>query len=159
LDIVLRTSYFTKKLGMSTSSLCESRDHGFPGGAMRYAPDLIASPSASLLDPTNPDLKAQPVQAGGRQAAWFVEDGFGQAVLRQYRRGGLVARISQDRYIWAGAQRSRAFAEFDLLNYMVAQDLPVNRPVAAAYWRHGLTYRAAILVQRLPGVQPLAKDL
>src|SRR3546814_16022889 len=37
--------------------------------------------------------------------------------------------------------------------------LPVPRPLAAAYWRRGPTYRAAILVQRIDGVQPLAHAL
>src|SRR5690606_26981170 len=34
--------------------------------------------------------------------------------------------------------------------------LPVPRPLAAAYWRKGLAYRAAILIERIDGVTPLA---
>src|SRR5690606_17950231 len=34
--------------------------------------------------------------------------------------------------------------------------LSVPAPLAAAYWRHGLTYRAAIIVERIPDVRPLA---
>ncbi|HEY9281431.1 MAG TPA: 3-deoxy-D-manno-octulosonic acid kinase [Eoetvoesiella sp.] len=131
----------------------------FENGALRYAPDRIELPGVALFDPANPLLKAQPVQVGGRQAAWFVTGGFGSGVLRHYRRGGLVARLSQDRYLWAGAERTRAFAEFNLLYFMHQQGLPVNKPLAAAYWRDGLTYRAAIIVERIPNVHTLAKSL
>jgi 3-deoxy-D-manno-octulosonic acid kinase len=115
-----------------------------------------AQPAADLFDPNAYGDRATAVQAGGRQAAWFVDGPFGQGVLRHYRRGGMVARISRDRYAWLGEARTRAFREFKLLQSMVEQGLPVPAPVAAAYWRSGLLYRAAILVERLPGVKPLA---
>src|SRR3546814_4574658 len=51
---------------------------------------------------------------------------------------------SSNRYIWRGAASTRSFAEFDLLSFMHAAGLPVPRPLAAAYWRQGLSYRAAI---------------
>jgi hypothetical protein len=39
-----------------------------------------------------------------------------QWVLRHYRRGGAVARrLLADRYVWAGEERVRAFAEWRLL--------------------------------------------
>src|SRR5690606_21775564 len=85
----------------------------------------------------------------GRQAAWFVQGDFGSAVLRHYRRGGLIAKLSANRYIWTGATATRSFAEFQLLCFMYKVGLPVPRPLAAAYWRQGCTYRAAILVQRI----------
>jgi len=128
----------------------------FDDGAMCYAPDLVADPTPALFDPSNPMLAARPVGEGGRQAAWFVSGAFGDAVLRHYRRGGLIARLSRDRYVWTGAGHTRSFAEFALLDRMHRQGLPVPRPVAAAYWRHGLSYRCAILVARLPGVRTLA---
>ena len=128
----------------------------FPGGAMRFDPQRIATPSESLFDPQNPALAAQPVSAGGRQSAWFVSGGFGAAVLRHYRRGGMMARVSRDRYLWLGGGKTRGFAEYDLLDFMHRRGLPVNRPLAAIYWRTGPTYRASILVERIPGARPLA---
>ena len=131
-------------------------DLRFKGGALRFDPERIAAPSESLFDPANPSLQAQPVAAGGRQSAWFVSDGFGSAVLRHYRRGGMMARVSRDRYLWLGRDKTRSFAEFDLLAFMHRQGLPVNRPLAAIYWRHGPAYSASILVERIPGAVPLA---
>jgi 3-deoxy-D-manno-octulosonic acid kinase len=125
-------------------------------GAMLYDPRRLAHPGPELFDPAAYGERATPVQAGGRQAAWFVRDGFGHGVLRLYRRGGLVARFSRQTYIWLGEARTRCFTEFRVLESLSAQGLPVPAPLAAAYWRHGATYEAAILVERLPSVQPLA---
>src|SRR5579859_1471687 len=80
---------------------------------------------------------------GGRGSAWFV-GGIGAAwVLRHYRRGGWVARISSDRYGWQGEDRVRALAEWRLLQYMSerivdAQSLGAAlalAPVAEITWR------------------------
>src|SRR5699024_12661940 len=58
------------------------------------------TPTPEYLSPTEPTLQAQPVTQGGRQAAWFVQLPLGQqAVLRYYRRGGVVARVFDDQYL------------------------------------------------------------
>ena len=129
------------------------------GGALRYDGALVAEPGEWLFDAGDERLHAKPVGAGGRQAAWFVQGDFGRAVLRRYRRGGLVARLIADRYLWAGAEATRSFAEFGLLHFMHGMGLPVPRPLAAAYWRRGAGYRAAILLQRLDDTRPLAQAL
>ncbi|MVW72275.1 MULTISPECIES: 3-deoxy-D-manno-octulosonic acid kinase [unclassified Bordetella] len=116
----------------------------------------VGSASPDLLDPAHYGDHARPVDAGGRQAAWFVEKDGWHGVLRGYRRGGLVARLSREAYIWQGESRTRSFREYRLLAWMREQGLNVPAPLAAAYWRHGLTYRAAILVERIPDVRPLA---
>ncbi len=127
--------------------------------AMRYDAAVIAEPDLQLFDPRYARLQAQPVSEGGRQAAWYVDSGSQQAVLRRYRRGGLVAKISSDRYLWAGLHRVRSFNEFDILRSLYEAGLPVPRPLAAAYWRNGPTYRAAIMTERIPDVVALASAL
>src|SRR5690554_3308479 len=82
------------------------------GGAMRFDADRIRSPSAALFDPASSALAATVVTRAGRQAAWFVQGEFGSGVLRHYRRGGLIARLSADRYIWTGSAATRSFAEY-----------------------------------------------
>jgi 3-deoxy-D-manno-octulosonic acid kinase len=129
------------------------------GGALRYDGALVAEPGEWLFDAADERLRAEPVGAGGRKAAWFVQGSFGRAVLRRYRRGGLAARLSADRYLWAGAEATRSFAEFGLLHFMHGLGLPVPRPIAAAYWHSGASYRAAILVERLEDTRPLAQML
>ncbi|WP_183383083.1 3-deoxy-D-manno-octulosonic acid kinase [Halomonas stenophila] len=98
-------------------------------------------------------------EAPGRGASLFLEAGAEQWVLRPYRRGGLVARLSEARYLWTGRERTRAFREMRLTAELFDLGLPVPRPVAAGVTRHGLTYEAALLTVRLPGAQALAERL
>ncbi len=112
---------------------------------------------AHWFDPVNPSLQAQPVQAGGRAAAWFIEIGAQACVLRHYRRGGLAARFLRDQYLWTGAARSRAFVEFSIMQSLWLSGFSVPQPLAAAVWRHGLSYRAALITVRVPGATPLAQ--
>lgn len=134
-------------------------DQSFGATVIRSDTRYIPVVNPALFDPTSAGLAAMPVHQGGRQAAWFVSGDFGQAVLRHYRRGGLMARINQGCYFWTGANSTRPFAEFQLLQTMQQAGLPVPQPLAAMYTRRGLWYRAAILVQRIPAVQPLAMVL
>lgn len=93
---------------------------------------------------------ALPIGVGGRGDAWYVDGPFGAGVLRHYRRGGLMARFSTRHYLWLGARRVRCVREVDLLETLVAAGLPVPEPVAGAWWREGLFYRAALLMARVP---------
>jgi 3-deoxy-D-manno-octulosonic acid kinase len=100
--------------------------------------------------------RAQPVDSGGRGGAWFIDAPSSRCVLRIYRRGGMAARVSRDRYLWRGPNRTRSFAEFRLTRALLERGLPVPRPVAASYVRDGMFYRAALLMERLQDVRPLA---
>ncbi|MGD8175985.1 3-deoxy-D-manno-octulosonic acid kinase [Marinimicrobium sp. ARAG 43.8] len=107
------------------------------------------------LDPEAWGLSAQPVAEGGRGAAWFLSGPRGEWVLRHYRRGGLPARLLKQRYLFLGRHRVRAVREFRLLESLHHQGLPVPRPVIAGYERGLFSYRAAIIVERLPDTRPL----
>lgn len=101
-------------------------------------------------------------EAPGRGSSLFIRPEEGsdeQWVLRPYRRGGLVARLSTARYLWLGAERTRAFREMRLTARLFSQGLPVPRPVAACVTRYGLTYEAALLTRRIAGAQALASLL
>lgn len=115
--------------------------------------------TAAALEPDGWNNAATPVSTGGRGAAWFVEGPFGRGVLRHYRRGGLAARVSRDSYLWLGEGRVRCLAEFRLLARLRGLGLPVPAPLLAGYWRRGLSYRAAIVVERIEGALSLADYL
>lgn len=132
----------------------DGRSAGY--GAILFDARRVQQAQAGWFDPAWWGERASAVTAGGRGSAWFVEAPFGQAVLRHYLRGGLAARISRDTYAWHGADRTRSFDEFRLTRALHSLGLPVPRPIAACYWRRGLGYRAAILLERLPGVRSLA---
>ncbi|MCG2579698.1 MAG: 3-deoxy-D-manno-octulosonic acid kinase [Marinobacter sp.] len=99
--------------------------------------------------------QAHSVAAGGRGSAWFIQSESGALVLRHYRRGGLAARVSDRRYLFTGFDKTRSFSEFRLLQSLHERGLPVPKPVAAIARRHGLSYEAAILIERIEGAQPL----
>jgi 3-deoxy-D-manno-octulosonic acid kinase len=97
--------------------------------------------------------------SGGRGGATFIDAPFGRSVLRHYRRGGMVARVMGDRYLWTGAERTRGFAEFRLLAALRERDLPVPEPIAARYQRNGAHYRADLITRRIEGASTLAEML
>ncbi|MCB1554120.1 MAG: 3-deoxy-D-manno-octulosonic acid kinase [Xanthomonadales bacterium] len=96
---------------------------------------------------------------GGRGAVWRVDTPAGRAVLRHYRRGGLVARLVRDHYLWLGASRTRCRREFDLLLRLRALELPVPVPLAARWVRRGLAYGADLLTLEIPDARTLAESL
>lgn len=131
-----------------------SEDGGL--GAILFDRQWVRQAEPEWFVPASWGEQARPVDSGGRGGAWFVDAPFGACVLRHYLRGGVAAKLSRDRYWWHGANRTRSFAEFRLMRALVAQRLPVPQPVAASYVRHGVSYRAAILMERLESVRSLA---
>jgi len=96
----------------------------------------------------------------GRGSALFIDADGRRLVLRQFRRGGLIANISKNRYVWQGGSRTRSFAEWHLLYIMRHAGLPVPTPIAACYHRTGLyTYTAALLTELIPNVNSLSSRL
>jgi len=97
--------------------------------------------------------------ASGRGTAYFVRQGQQQFVIRHYRRGGMVAKLSQDRYLWCGFRRSRAWREWELLAWMRQRDLPVPQPLAIQLVLHGLSYSCDIMTRRIEDATTLAERL
>jgi 3-deoxy-D-manno-octulosonic acid kinase len=97
--------------------------------------------------------------AGGRGGVIFLRDGERRWVLRHYRRGGAVATLLGDRYLWTGEDRTRAFREWRLLRQLEAWALPVPRAIAARYRRTALCYRADLITEQLPSTTTLARTL
>lgn len=126
-------------------------------GAIVFDPARVEQARPEWFDPAWWGPRAAPVATGGRGAAWFVDAPFGAAVLRRYRRGGLAARLSRDRYWWSGEARVRSVAEFRVLGEVRRRGVPVPAPLAAMYLRSGAHYRAAILVERIAGARTLAE--
>ena len=125
-------------------------------GAIVFDAARMGQASTDWFSPASWGERARPVGTGGRGAAWFVDAPFGAAVLRQYRRGGLAARVSTSGYLWHGEPGVRSVAEFHLTREAKRRGIPVPTPYAAYYVRRGLRYRAAILVERLRNVETLA---
>jgi 3-deoxy-D-manno-octulosonic acid kinase len=126
-------------------------------GAMLYDASRLSNADPALFDAHSWIEKsaATPTPAG-RGATLFIEHAGRSWVLRHYRRGGFMARLSADRYLWTGEERNRAFREWRLLHELHVQALPVPAPVAARYRRHGPTYSADLITERIACAQPLS---
>ncbi|BBI47607.1 3-deoxy-D-manno-octulosonic acid kinase [Vreelandella olivaria] len=99
-------------------------------------------------------------EAPGRGSSLFLQaTPTEQWVLRPYRRGGMAAKLSEKRYLWSGAERTRAFRELRLTATLFEQGLPVPRPVASCVTHYGLTYEAALITVRIAGAKALAELL
>jgi len=135
-----------------------------PTGAMLADPAHLGnSPDAAgetLFEPQFWAARGALIAAGsGRGAVWFIASGPQSWVLRHYRRGGFMARISLDRYLWTGESRVRAFAEYRLLAGLVRRGLPVPVPIAARYQRDGMSYRCDLVMLRIADAVPLSSLL
>src|ERR1700739_1271184 len=85
------------------------------GGAMLYDGSRLSNLSAAWFDPQHWTARGEVEgTARGRGAAYYVKSDGRKFVLRHYRRGGLAAHISEDRYFWRGEQETRPFAEWQL---------------------------------------------
>ncbi len=112
------------------------------------------------VEPSTPSHSARPEAAdSSSEASSRPEAGGTRWVLRHYRRGGFMAKLSRDSYVWSGARRTRSFAEFRLLAELRRRGLPVPAPVAAHYARGLFTYRADLVTELLPGTRTLADSI
>ncbi|MGR5140712.1 3-deoxy-D-manno-octulosonic acid kinase [Photobacterium sp. DNB23_23_1] len=121
-----------------------------------FAPELLAEDPQQCFDPAfwqQQDLVIGSAQ--GRGTTWFVKGKRIEMALRHYRRGGLFGKLVKDAYWFAGWEKTRSAEEFQLLDKLACGGVRVPRPVAARATKQGLTYRADLLVEKVPD----AKDL
>ena len=124
---------------------------------MLVAADRVETPVAGWFDAGEwRRAGAVAIETSGRGAVLIVDHRSETWVLRHYRRGGLVARLIDDHYVWLGAARVRAFREWRLLRELHAAGLPVPNPVAAHVYRTGVIYTADIITSYLPDTRKLS---
>ncbi|RDS86535.1 3-deoxy-D-manno-octulosonic acid kinase [Dyella psychrodurans] len=127
-------------------------------GAILFDPTVSPQVDGEWFDPEYWRSRgALSTEAGGRGGVAVVGTPAGECVLRHYRRGGMVAALMGDRYLWTGADHTRCFAEFRLLQAVARLMLPAPQVVAARYQRNGIHYRADLITRRIVGTQTLAQ--
>ncbi|MBS0431955.1 MAG: 3-deoxy-D-manno-octulosonic acid kinase [Proteobacteria bacterium] len=141
--------------------MADTRIHAAGTGAILFDAGLAVQPGDAWFDPDHWRTlgKLQAAAHAGRGHALFVETPVGDCVLRHYHRGGMVAPLLGDRYLWNGRERTRGFAEFRLLAELHGRDLPVPQPVAARYLRRGVHYTADLITRRIESARTLAECL
>lgn len=131
------------------------------GGGILYDASRLSKPGEELFSRAHWAAQGALAEiAGGRGSIAVLKAGSPSGsqswVLRHYRRGGLVAKLSQDRYLWTGATRTRSFREWRLLAELRRRGLPVPAPIAARYERGLFSYRADLITELLPHRHTLA---
>ena len=101
----------------------------------------------------------QAAVAKGRGGAFFLDVASHHWVMRPYRRGGFMARLSLNRYLWTAEANVRSFREWRTLAALSSACLPVPRPIAARYRRGRFSYRADLITERLENTEPLSARL
>ncbi|TLZ26538.1 MAG: 3-deoxy-D-manno-octulosonic acid kinase [Gammaproteobacteria bacterium] len=130
------------------------------GGAMLYDASRVGNLNPGWFDPKYWEERGElDGAARGRGTTHFVKSAGRHFVLRHYRRGGLIAHLAADKYIWRGAENTRPFEEWQLTYRLHRAGLPVPAPLAARYRHRGLTYTGDLLTERVAVVGSLAECL
>ncbi len=129
-------------------------------GAILFDPERVDEPGWGLFDRDRwQALRALTAHSGGRGSIHFIEDRGRHWALRRYLRGGIVAHLVRERFLFLGEDRTRSFLELRLLSALLQKGLPVPAPVAAGYRRRRFTYVAELITERLVGAASLAEML
>lgn len=136
--------------------------HGtLAGGAMLYDSSRANNFAPAWFDPSYWKSRGE-IEGGasaGRGATHFLKTAGRSLVLRHYRRGGLMAHVSADKYFWRGEENTRPFREWHLTYRLHRAGLPVPAPIAARYVHNGLTYTGDLITEKLSTVGSLAECL
>lgn len=84
----------------------------------------------------------------GRGAVYRFLISDGEAIMRPYRRGGVLARYREDRY-WLV---NRALNELKVLDYAFRLGLAVPEPLGALWEQRGYTYTGAITTRAIDAI-------
>ncbi|TQV81423.1 3-deoxy-D-manno-octulosonic acid kinase [Aliikangiella coralliicola] len=98
-------------------------------------------------------------QSRGRNITWFVGHQDDEWVLRHYYRGGMVAKLLGDKYLFSDIKNTRCYRELLLLEQMFLQGLPVPKPIAARVTTQNIFYRADLLIEKIPHAEDLVQKL
>jgi 3-deoxy-D-manno-octulosonic acid kinase len=119
--------------------------------------NIILFDTAVFSDPTASMFKADYWQSkksltgssSGRGTTYFFKYQSKEYVLRHYLRGGLMGKVLDDQYLFAGMNQTRPWRELHLLAQMHELALPVPYPVAAKVSRGFAYYRADLIIERI----------
>jgi 3-deoxy-D-manno-octulosonic acid kinase len=135
----------------------KARTHRQDNALIVYDANHIRHPGLHLFDPGYWEQRgALEGKAAGRGCVLFVKTDFAPAVLKQYLRGGWAAKVSRERYVFTGFERSRPMMEFNILERLSVAGLPAPQALAALCQRAGRLYSGWLLTRRIMHTEPLA---
>jgi 3-deoxy-D-manno-octulosonic acid kinase len=142
----------------------------FPAAVNQFI--LLPKPSVWLPDGNTDNSRLEVVQklfdpsylnsenlitntASGRGLVYFFRALEEKCVLRHYYRGGLIAKLSKDTFMYQSLEKTRPFQELSLLTKLHSAGLNVAKPLAARVTRTGFTYKADIITGAIENAQEL----
>ncbi len=123
-----------------------------------YNGDLVRDDPFSLFDLRQQERRGNIIGflgGCGRGDAAIVQHSDRNWLVKHYWRGGLAARISEDRYVGLRRGGSRSWREWRLLQELRSLQLPVPAPLAARVQQGYVTYSADLITEHLPHTQTL----
>ena len=98
-------------------------------------------------------------QTSGRGIVYFFnwpqQNNAEMYALRHYRRGGLVAKIIDDSFLFTSVEQTRAYKELELLDFLQNNHVNVPSPIAGLVSTQGISYKADLITQVIPNSQEL----
>lgn len=93
--------------------------------------------------------------AQGRATVYFFNLSNKSVVLRHYKRGGLMAKLSDDKFIFSSLEKTRCYEELNILAHLRKAKVNVPRAIAGKVYRKGLFYTADIISEVIPNTVEL----
>ncbi len=85
----------------------------------------------------------------GRATVFELEYENKKYILKHYVRGGFIANISYDKYLFTSLLTTRCLKEYNFLNKLHKKGLPVPKPVAIQVITNRFTYTADIITNKI----------
>jgi 3-deoxy-D-manno-octulosonic acid kinase len=124
---------------------------------IKQAEDLPRSLQETDFDPQHWQRQASTeILDGGRGGSWRIDLDGEAAVLRRYLRGGVMAGLLGDRYLWTGERHSRPWREWRAVRHAVGHGLPTPPLLGYRIRPGGLFYRAELISRFQPNLGTLA---
>ncbi len=124
-----------------------------------FDPEAMSQATAADFLPDRHTVQTDLATGSGRGQALKVVRLSKPLVIRHYFRGGLMAKLSKDRFWPAAIHNSRGMREFTLLRLMKSWSLPVPTPAGAHHHRSVLGDRADIAIGWIPDANNLIQRL
>jgi len=112
---------------------------------------IVRGPDPAVAEALLERKGCEPLASHGRGHVLRFPLADGAAILRPYRRGGLVSLLSSDSYLVVNRLRR----EWDVHVYLYEEGFPVPEPLGVVWERRGLLYRGAFATRWVDAVDIL----
>ena len=91
----------------------------------------------------------------GRGTVYFIRWQQQLLALRNYYRGGAIAKLSNNKFVYTGLKQTRCYQELSILEFLRKHKVNVPKPIAAMVYKGFLNYRASIITEVIDNAEEL----